>query len=69
MLIFSRRNNSKHRRNDKMKKKEWQEFHGFTDEEVRKFDVFVPKGKFISIEEIIVDKSKQPAILVCRKDK
>ncbi len=33
-----------------MKKKEWQKFHGFTDEEVRKFDVFVPPGRIISIE-------------------
>jgi len=46
-----------------MNKKEWQEYHNLTDEEMSKISVFVPPGKIISITPIVIDNKNDCAIL------
>jgi hypothetical protein len=51
-----------------MNKKEWQQYNGFTDEEMSKISVFVPPWKIISIKDC-VDIPKNDSILVSKEVK
>lgn len=52
-----------------MNKKEWQLHNRFTDEEMNRISVFVPKGKIISITPIVLDKESLGAILASKEVK
>jgi hypothetical protein len=51
-----------------LNRKQWQEYHNLTDEEMLKIQVFVPPGKIISIKDC-VDIPKNDSILVSKEVK